>query len=171
MHFLSSIEHSAFPTWVRTTDSIFGYYGFLFLHTVGLAIVVGIGTVIDLRLLGFVRRLPIAPLEEFFPILWTGFWMNVVSGAILFAQDATARFTNPLFGVKIGLVALAAGTTIAIRREVFRRATVDSGVSVRGKLLAAASLILWFSATAAGRLMAYVDDASALASSVVSAYR
>src|SRR5206468_2113204 len=70
MALLSWIEHAAFPTWVRTTNSLFGYYGFLFLHTVGLAMVVGISSVIDLRVLGFARRLPIAPLDAFFPILW-----------------------------------------------------------------------------------------------------
>jgi hypothetical protein len=59
MSFLSAIEKSDFATWVREGSSVFGYYGFLFLHTVGLATVVGLSAMIDFRLLGFARRLPL----------------------------------------------------------------------------------------------------------------
>jgi hypothetical protein len=156
MELLSWIENSSFPTWVRTTPSIWGYAGILFLHTVGLAIVVGISAMVDLRLLGFARGLPVAPLEQYFPIMWASFWLNAASGAILFAQDATAKFMNPVFAVKMILVTLAAVDMILIRRLVLRDPDVDQSVSGLGKILAIASLVLWFGATTAGRLMAYV---------------
>ena len=156
MELLSSIENSSFSTWVRTTPSVFGYAGLLFLHTVGFTVLVGIGAMIDLRLLGFARRVPVAPLERFFPIMWGGFWLNAVSGTVLLAQDATAKFTNPVFGVKMILIALAVGDTLLLRRLVFRDPNVDKAVPGLGRLLAVVSLALWFGATTAGRLMAYV---------------
>src|SRR5262249_43469315 len=134
--------------------------GVLFLHTAGLAIVVGLSAIIDLRLLGFARSLPIAPLERFFPFIWAGFWINAVSGSILLAQDATTKFTDPIFAIKMALIALAVSHVVLIRRLVFRRRRVDEAVPRPGKLLAMASLVLWFGATAAGRLMTYFGTVS-----------
>jgi hypothetical protein len=160
MEFLSWIENSAFSVWVRESPSIFAYAGILFLHTVGLAVVVGISAMIDLRLLGVASDLPIAPLERFFPIMWTGFWINAVSGSILLAQDATTKFTNPIFGIKMVLIALAVADMVLLRRVVFRGPQVEQKVSRQGKLLAVASLVLWFGATTAGRLMTYLATVS-----------
>lgn len=157
MELLSSIEHSAFSTWVREGSSIFGYYGFLFLHTVGLSLVVGFSVVIDLRLLGFVRRLPVAPLEQYFPVIWLGFWINAASGAVLLISDATAKLTSPMFGLKMLLVALAVADLILIRRLVFRELTADGVVPPIGRILAAASIALWCGAIAAGRVMAFIE--------------
>src|SRR5262249_60109897 len=107
MEFLSWIENSPFPTWVRTTPSIWGYSIILFFHTIGFAAVVGLSTLVNLRLLGFARRLPVVPLERFFPIIWAGFWINVASGAVLAAADATTKVTNPVFGINLALIAFA----------------------------------------------------------------
>jgi hypothetical protein len=159
MEFLSWIENSAFSVWVRESPSLFAYAGILFLHTVGLAIVVGISAMIDLRLLGVASDLPIAPLERFFPIIWAGFWINAVSGSMLLAQDATTTFTNPIFGIKMVLIALAVADMLLLRRVVFR-GQVEQEVSRQGKLLAVASLVLWFGATTAGRLMTYLATVS-----------
>ncbi len=161
MAFLSMIENSAFCTWVREGSSIFGYYGFLFLHTVGLALLVGFSIVIDLRLLGVARSIPLDPLDRFFPVMWTGFWINAVSGAVLLAADATTKFRSPLFGVKMCLIALATAALIRIRRLVFRGNGIPS-VSPGARALAAASVVLWLGAIAAGRLMAYIGAVSGL---------
>ena len=155
MELLSAIEHSAFFTWVREDSSIWAYPGIRFIHTVGLAIVVGVSTMINLRLLGFARTLPVAPLERYFPIIWAGFWINAISGTILLAADATTKLTNPAFRVKMILIALAVVNLVLIRRVVFRDPNADTSVSGFGKFLATVSLLLWFGATTAGRFMAY----------------
>ena len=154
MEFLSTIERSAFFTWVREDSSLWAYPGIRFIHTVGLAIVVGLSTMINLRVLGFARTLPMAPLERYFPIIWAGFWINAISGTILLAADATMKLANPAFGVKMVLIALAAVNLILMRSAVFHDRHLNAPVSGRGKRLAAVSLLLWFGAIAAGRLMA-----------------
>ena len=156
MAFFGWIENSAFPTWIRTTPSIFGYAGVLFLHTVGFALVVGVSTMIDLRLLGVVPQTPIAPFDRFFQVIWAGVWLSVCSGIILFAQDATTRVANPLFGIKLVLITFAVCTMVLIRRTVFRHGDAGAAISTSGKVLAAVSLALWLGVTTAGRLMAYV---------------
>jgi hypothetical protein len=62
--------------------------------------------------------------------------------------------------VKMFLIALAAADMVLIRRVVFRGSPVEGPVPMVGKLLAAASLVLWFGATTAGRLMAYLGAVS-----------
>ncbi len=51
---IEAIENSAYAIWVRESPSIFAYTTILSLHAIGLAIIVGINTVVALRLLGFV---------------------------------------------------------------------------------------------------------------------
>jgi len=159
---LQTIEGSAFCTWVREDSSIWAYPGILFVHVAGMATLVGISAMIGLRMLGFARQLPVAPFERFFPVLWAAFLIDAISGTVLLAADATAKLANPLFAVKMLLIALAGADMLVIRRVVFRNPRADQGVPALGKALAALSLILWFGATAAGRLMGYVDAASGL---------
>ena len=155
MEFLSTIEHSAFCTWVREASSLWAYPGIRFLHTVGLATVVGMSAMINLRLLGFARTVPVAPLERYVPIIWAGFWINAMSGTILLAADVTTKLTNPAFRVKMVLIVLAVMNLVLIRRVVFRDHHLNTSVSRLGKFLAAVSLLLWFGVMTAGRLMAY----------------
>ena len=156
MKLLSTIEYSAFCTWVRESNSLWAYPGIVFVHTIGTAMVVGLSAMVDLRVLGVARQLPLAPLERYFPIIWAGFWASAISGAILFAADATSKIASPLFGVKMLTIVLGVLTTVLIRRTVFLDPAAERFVSGRAKRLAAASLGLWFAAIAAGRLMAYV---------------
>jgi hypothetical protein len=160
VEFLTSIENSAFCEWMRTSSSLWAYPGILFLHTAGLAIVVGISVVVDLRLLGFARRVPVAPLERFFPIMWIGFWISAVSGTILLAQDATTKLANPVFGIKMILIGFAVADMILIRRLVGRDPAIDKSGSGTGKCLAALSILLWLGVTTAGRLMAFLGPVS-----------
>src|SRR5436190_23433160 len=107
MDFLARLEQTGFSTWVRESSSIFAFPSILLLHTIGMGVVVGINAGIDLRILGLAPAMPLAPMEKFFPLLWVGFWVNAITGAILLAADATTKMTNPDFYVKMGFIALA----------------------------------------------------------------
>ena len=156
MDFLSSLESSGFSTWLRESNSIWGYPTILTLHTVGLALLVGANTVLDLRLLGFAQRLPLEELARAFRIMWIGFWLNAVTGAMLFAADATTRGTSRLFISKLFLVAFGVLVILAIRRQVFGTTPDQPRIGSTAKLLAVTSLAVWIAAITAGRLMAYV---------------
>ena len=121
-----------------------------------MALLVGANTVVDLRLLGVASNLPLEPLERFFSIMWLGFWINAASGLLLLIAYPTKAFTNPIFYIKLSLIALAVITMQRIKNRVF----VSSGLSeaarvARGKMMAKLSLGLWIGAITAGRLLAY----------------
>jgi hypothetical protein len=161
MQFLVWLENTGFGAWVRESPSMFAYPGILFLHTVGLGFLVGTNVVVDLRLLGFAAQAPLGPLEAFFPVMWAGFWINAISGTALLIADATTKFANPVFFVKMGLVALSVVNMVLIRRKVLRGPGAAAGsVPAIGKVLAITSMILWAGAITAGRLMAYLGPVS-----------
>jgi hypothetical protein len=156
MDLLATLESSGFSTWLRESNSIWGYPMILTLHTVGLALLVGANIVLDLRLLGFGARLPLEELSRAFRIMWIGFWINAVSGALLFAADATTRGTSRLFIGKLFLVMFGVVVIVAIRNQVFGATPDRPRIGLPAKVLAATSLVVWVAAITAGRLMAYV---------------
>jgi hypothetical protein len=162
MDFLIRLEEAGFSTWVRTSDSFFGYPFFLLLHTVGLGMVVGISLSVDLRILGVASRMPIRPMERFFPVMWLGFWINAISGAVLLASSATTKALSGVFWIKLGLIVLAVIDLKLIKHNVFRDPLLDKRpVPSVGRALAWLSLLLWAGAITAGRLMAYIGAGSA----------
>jgi hypothetical protein len=159
LDFLMWLEHNGFSTWVHESTSLFSFPGILLLHTIGMALVVGIAAAIDLRILGFAPAMPIAPMERFLPVLWVGFWINTVTGGVLFAVSATKRATQLDFLIKMLFIALAVMTVRMIKKRVFRDPGIDAGpLSIQVKVLAGASLVFWVGAIVAGRLLAYVGQ-------------
>lgn len=153
---LVDLSGTTLATWINESESLFAYPGILFCHTFGLAIVVGLSIAIDLRLLGFATRIPLASMRALFRYLWTGFWINAVSGAMLFAADAPRKAQNPLFEIKLALVALGVMVMALVYRLLLRaeRAPRET-MRIGTKLMAVASLLIWMAAIAAGRLIAY----------------
>jgi hypothetical protein len=157
MDFLNSLEQCGFSTWMRESPSVWAYPSVLFLHTVGLGFLVGTSMAIDLRILGFSPRMPLDPLKKFFPIMYAGFWINAASGVVLAMIDATKMLTNPLFYIKLGLIALAVVCGRFIWKQVFTDPLIDAApVRTSAKWFAGASLFCWAAAITAGRLTAYL---------------
>ena len=155
MEWLASLEGSGFATWLRESGSIWAYPAVLTLHTMGLGVLVGASSVLDLRVLGCAPRIPLAPLEKLFPIMWVGFWINAVSGVALFAADATTKGTTTVFMAKLVIIVAAVLVLFGMRRTVYGRGTVTTSTTV-SRLLAVTSLALWLLAIITGRYMAYV---------------
>ena len=154
--FLNTIEESGLSTWLRESESPFGFYFILLFHNIGLALAVGTSVFIGLRLLGFARDLPLAPLRKFFPVLWTGAGISAVSGVLLLLAYPTKALTNPVFYIKLTLIGVGVWITLKIQRSVFEDESASEEVKrARGKTLATQSFIVWFAALTAGRLLAY----------------
>ena len=156
MELLASLENRGFGIWLRESPSMWAYPAVLTLHTLGLGVLVGGNAVLDLRLLGWGRAIPLAPLEKLFPVMRIGFWVNAISGVVLFVGDATTKGTTWGFMTKLAIIVVGGVLLRALRRTVYGRgqdAVVETPTS---RVLAAASLALWFLAIVTGRYMAYV---------------
>jgi hypothetical protein len=156
MEWLASLENSGFGIWLRESPSVWAYPAVLTLHTIGLGVFVGGTAVFDLRLLGWGKTIPLAPLERLFPLIWAGFWLNAISGVALFVGDATTKGTTWLFMTKLGIIVIGVGLLIALKRMVYGRGGAVAIETSTSKALAAASLALWFLAIVTGRYMAYL---------------
>jgi hypothetical protein len=154
--FLRSLEETSFSTWLRESNSVFAFYFILLFHTFGLALLVGANTVVDLRILGVAANLPLAPLKRFFPIMWVGFTLNVITGILLVIAYPTKALTNPVFYLKLLCIALAVIVMQKTYTRIFSDTSVDGAlVDARSRALAKWSIVLWIAAITAGRLLAY----------------
>ena len=156
MELLAALENSGFGTWLRESPSIWAYPAVLTLHTLGLGVLVGGSAVLDLRLLGWGKAIPLEPLEKLFPIMWAGFWVNAISGVALFVGDATTKGTTWVFMTKLVIIVVAVVMLVAMRRTVYGRGAALAVETPASRTLAAMSLVLWFLAIVTGRYMAYV---------------
>jgi hypothetical protein len=156
MHaFFVGLQNSAFSAWVVGSDSIWAYPMILTMHTVGLGIVVGAAAVVDMRLLGIGPGIPLEEMRRVFPIFWLGFYINLVSGLMLFVSEAADKAAQPVFLVKLLLVAIGVVVTARIRRVAFGGGPV-AAPAVRARTLAKLSLAVWAGTIVTGRLMAYL---------------
>lgn len=154
--FLQTIEDSSFSTWLRESESPFGFYFVLLFHTFGLALLVGANSLVDLRLLGFFQKIPLAPLKRFFRIMWIGFGINATTGVLLLTAYPTKALTNPMFYAKLTMIGTAIWILTRLQKNVFASDTAtDADRMTRGAILAKWSLALWVGAITAGRLLAY----------------
>jgi hypothetical protein len=150
---LQALQDSAFAYWVQST----AYPWVISLHSIGLAVLVGLLVVIDLRVLGLARGLPLAALNRLMTVVWVGFSVNAISGAMLFTIDARKDFYSSLFRLKLSAIAvgLIAAVIIKALLSEANSDTVPEQAPGRAKLLAVVSLVSWAGAIVAGRLMAY----------------
>jgi hypothetical protein len=151
-----TIEESALSVWIRDSPSFFAYWFIISFHAVGMGLLVGASVVIALRILGVARDLPVVPLRGLYPIMWTGFWIQVVSGTLLLIAYPTKAFTNVDFYLKLTLIGLALAFMQKLKKRVFSDASLsDFEMMLKGKALAVWSLVFWAGVVTAGRFLAY----------------
>lgn len=128
------------------------------LHFFGMALLVGAVGVIDLRVLGFARGLPLTALHRFQPIGVAGLVINIITGIGFVVSDPLPYLMNGAFRLKL-LLMLVAGLNILIFYFVLprqaRQLQANASAPMPARLVAAASLLLWFGVIWAGRFIAF----------------
>jgi hypothetical protein len=156
MEILQWLEGTAIATFIRESSSYLGFPTFLFLHTLGLSIVVGANSLVAIRVLGVASSIPLKPLVRLFPFMWAGFILTVISGFGLGIAAATTRLINPILLIKLVFIAIAAPIMRVMEKRVFRSPGELKGAEAQaGKAMAATLLVLWTVIMVAGRLIAY----------------
>jgi hypothetical protein len=155
------LEATPVSQWITQSTSVFAFPAILSAHAIGMGLAAGINATFALHILGVVRGIPSNELARFVPFMWFGFWLNFASGVLLLIGYPTKALTNPVFYVKLALIAAAMGLYVVIRRRIFdvpadsNEPGVDPGASRSLRFFAGASLVCWAAAITAGRLLAY----------------
>ena len=143
------IESSALSVWTRESTSLLAYPAILSAHAIGMGLAAGVSAAIALHLLGVAPDIPIGEMRRYAGVAWFGFALNAVSGMMLLIAYPTKAMTNPLFYVKLLLVAAGLWLFVVVSQRL-ERWTAAARV-----WLGIALLTTWGGAIVAGRLLAY----------------
>ena len=135
------------------------------LHFFGMALLIGSVGLVDLRMLGVAKGVPIKALERFIPLGVIGFFVNAITGFIFIAGNPVGGpqeyLTNLAFQIKIILIVIAGLNLLAFYvTGIARKAdavTPDGVAPTSAKVVAALSLFLWFGVIFFGRFIMYND--------------
>lgn len=158
MVFLDWLEHSGLSMWIKESTSLWPYDILcLSAHAIGMALLVGFSSAIALRVIGFAPRVPLAPMAQFFPVMYAGFWINTLSGIGLFITYPVKAVTNPIFYLKMVGVVLAVVYIRRIKQQAFHASggAIDRQAPERGRQPAVVLLVVWVVTITAGRMLAY----------------
>lgn len=132
------------------------------LHFIGLVLIVGTIGAFNLRILGFAKQLPIAPLHRFTPWALAGLGINVTTGMLVFIGMPVYYTFDAALWLKIsalmllGLNAAALYLTDAFSEVEHVGAGEDAAMSA--KFVAASSMCLWFVVIMMGRYIQSFQD-------------
>jgi hypothetical protein len=157
--FLAWIEGSALGHAIRGSG-VWTYGVLSLIHILGVATLFGAVLVLDLRLLGAWRRVPLSSIATpTIPIARAGFAVAAGAGICLLSTNATDYLGNPFFYAKFPIIALAMANAAVVSRLPAWRARHDRQLSrSEEKTLAVfggLSLATWLAAVGAGRLIGY----------------
>jgi len=124
-------------------------------HLLGLCVLGGTVLIVDLRMLGFgLKRHTIAQLaRDARPWLITSLVVMLATGTALFLSESVKCYYSQSFWIKIITIPLAIVFTFTIRDWTTRSGALDA--NGRTRVVALASLTLWFVIAAAGRWIGF----------------
>ena len=147
MEMLAVIQESALGVWLR--ESAWGLFACLIVHTASMGLIVGVAGATGLRALGLFKAIPLTAMGQALLVLPPAGVAAIVSGVLLVVAYPAKALTNPLFWIKLLLVAAAAGVTMALYRRL------ATGEAVRVRVMAILCLGLWPAGLIAGKFIEY----------------
>src|ERR1700681_4427950 len=132
------------------------------LHFVGLVLLIGTVGILDLRMLGFAKQIPLSPLHRLVPWALVGFGINLLTGVLAFTGMDQYYTYDWAFWLKmlaimlLGLNAAAFYLTNAFQ-SVAELGPGDEAPPL-AKFIAATSLFLWFAVITLGRYIQSFAD-------------
>jgi hypothetical protein len=134
------------------------------LHFIGLALLIGVAGLFDLRMLGFVRRVSLASVMDLRPWAALGLAINLVTGLMFFAGAPDQYVHNPAWWAKIAFILVAGLNILAFELSPSAKALVNEvgpgdNTSLRLKFAGGISLFSWFAVLYFGRMLPFIGSA------------
>jgi hypothetical protein len=126
-------------------------------HILGIGLLLGAILPLDLRLIGVLRKGPIAVLAPFLVrVAATGLALAIVTGLLLFSVKPTEYAANPAFLTKLGLLAFGlANVGFQHRSRTWLTLRQGGKPDTVVRVLAGLSFLTWLAALVAGRWIGF----------------
>lgn len=153
METLAWIEQTGISRWVR--EDFYAYFVLLIFHAWGMALLVGGGVAVSLRVLGIARQTQLRKWRAVFPWMKLGAVLAIISGIGLLAGYPAKALTNWVFALKFVCLIGAAWLVAHMAKVSFEKGMEPVGLV---KMQAVAALILWLGGIASGKLLLYTNS-------------
>jgi hypothetical protein len=147
----AAIEQTPVSVFMR--EDFYAYFIALIFHALGMALLVGGGILVSLRVMGLAAAARLERFAGFFPVMWVGAGLAVLSGLALLAAYPAKALTNPVFGFKFACLIAASVIVWWMAHRLFPVAAAGEPLPPRAKWLAALALALWLGGVVFGKLL------------------
>jgi hypothetical protein len=131
-------------------------------HFFGLILLVVVIGILDMRVLGFSKQVPFAPLNQMLPWGLLGFGIQLVSGIVIFMGMPVYYTWDLAFFLKIVAILLAGANLLVFYvTSVFRKCEAmgpGDDAPLFAKFLAGTSMLLWLAVIVLGRYIQSYSD-------------
>ena len=164
-------EIQAFSKWLRTTHLShlmaggwpWGWATCETLHFIGLSMLLGCIGVLDLRMLGVGKQIPLGPLHRLVPWAVAGFILNAITGALFFIGAPFQYVKNIAFLLKLLFLAIAGVNVLLFYATglLHKIEAIGPGedAPTEAKWISAVSIFSWLMVLYWGRMLPFVGNA------------
>lgn len=140
-------------------ESLWAYPAAETVHIIGLATLFGSVLIVDLRLLGLNRGIPVSRLARH-ALPWTvgAFVLVMATGLLMFSAHASDMLGNWVFVLKMGLIGASGLNAALLHTGAMSKVSawdVNAMPPMRVRIAALLSIVLWVIVIACGRMLAY----------------
>ena len=130
------------------------------LHFVGLCMLFAPVLIVNLRLLGMVKRIPGSAVRQLLPLGLLGFGLNLVTGMMFFIGEFEQYVHNPVFFWKIVFVVLGGLNAVVFMLDE-RIWAVKAGEDApsSAKLTAGSAIVIWAAVLFCGHMLPFLGNA------------
>jgi hypothetical protein len=132
------------------------------LHFIGLALLIGAAGLLDLRLLGFMRRIPVDAAMQLRPWAALGVAINAITGMLFFVGAPHQYIHNGAWWAKVAFLIIAVGN-IALFETAYARDLLalppDADPPRAVKVVGIVSIFSWFGVLYFGRMLPFIGNA------------
>ena len=155
--FISWLEATGFSTTLRNSTWVWPTCESI--HFLGLTMLIGAAGFFDLRLMGFMRRVPIAAAKAFMPYGIAGFALNLMTGTLFFTMRPSMYAFSAAWWAKVFFIVLAGMNAMLFETTLGARVLTlgpgeDTPTSL--KIVGGVSLFSWFAVLYIGRMRPYI---------------
>jgi hypothetical protein len=127
-------------------------------HCIGLALLIGATGFFDLRLLGFMKRVPLTVARQFIPLALLGFGLNLTTGILFFVAQPYQYVVNWAWWGKVAFLLVAGFNAVFFETtQGARILAIGAGddTPLIFKVVGALSLLAWFAVLYFGRMLPF----------------